>query len=71
MNSAVLASIGVQNISTCLVSHCPNAFGVAINVDEQHKITYSGDTIPCDELVKIGEYVAIYYNSDIIQNRMT
>ncbi|XP_061377114.1 ribonuclease Z, mitochondrial isoform X5 [Danaus plexippus] len=54
MTSAVLSSIGIQHVDTCLVSHCPNAFGVAIQVDEQHKITYSGDTIPCEELVRIG-----------------
>ncbi|XP_052759538.1 ribonuclease Z, mitochondrial isoform X3 [Galleria mellonella] len=55
MTSAVLANIGVQQIRTCFVSHCPNAFGVAVDIDGQHKVTYSGDTIPCDELVKIGE----------------
>ncbi|XP_050346444.1 ribonuclease Z, mitochondrial [Nymphalis io] len=55
MTSAVLASIGVQYIRTCYVAHCPNAFGVAIDVDQQYKITYSGDTIPCPELVEIGK----------------
>ncbi|XP_026725255.1 zinc phosphodiesterase ELAC protein 2 isoform X2 [Trichoplusia ni] len=55
MTSAVLASLGVAGMKTCLVAHCPNAFGVAIDVDDQHKITYSGDTLPCEELVKIGE----------------
>ncbi|KAG7303022.1 hypothetical protein JYU34_013030 [Plutella xylostella] len=50
----ILSSLGVHNIETCLVSHCPNAFGVAITVDEHNKITYSGDTIPCDELAVIG-----------------
>ncbi|XP_072932233.1 ribonuclease Z, mitochondrial isoform X3 [Epargyreus clarus] len=53
--SAMLAGIGVQNIRTCYVTHCPNAFGVAVDVDAQHKITYSGDTIPCEALVKIGK----------------
>ncbi|XP_053607367.1 zinc phosphodiesterase ELAC protein 2 isoform X4 [Plodia interpunctella] len=55
MTAAAIASIGVERIRTCLVSHCPNAFGVAIDVDQDNKITYSGDTIPCQELVKIGE----------------
>ncbi|XP_060802731.1 ribonuclease Z, mitochondrial isoform X2 [Amyelois transitella] len=55
LSSAALACIGVYQIRTCLVSHCPNAFGVAIDVDQQNKITYSGDTIPCEELVKIGD----------------
>ncbi|XP_063824752.1 ribonuclease Z, mitochondrial isoform X1 [Ostrinia nubilalis] len=52
---ATLANIGVEQIRTCFVSHCPNAFGVAIDLDADHRITYSGDTIPCEDLVKIGE----------------
>ncbi|KAJ8727934.1 hypothetical protein PYW08_016319 [Mythimna loreyi] len=55
ITSAVLAAIGVQAMTTCLVSHCPNAFGVAIEVDGKYKLTYSGDTLPCEELVTIGQ----------------
>ncbi|XP_068631532.1 ribonuclease Z, mitochondrial isoform X2 [Battus philenor] len=54
MTPAILAGIGVQRITTCLVSHCPNAFGVAVEL-KGHKITYSGDTIPCKELVDLGK----------------
>lgn len=55
VTSAVLAAMGVQHIRTCHVAHCPNAFGVAVALDDGHKVTYSGDTLPCDELVRIGE----------------
>ncbi|XP_035458364.2 uncharacterized protein LOC118281764 isoform X4 [Spodoptera frugiperda] len=55
VSSAVLAAMGVQNIKTCHVAHCPNAFGVAVELDDGYKVTYSGDTLPCDELVRIGE----------------
>ncbi|CAG4979541.1 unnamed protein product [Colias eurytheme] len=55
MTSAILASLGIDRLVTCYVSHCPNAFGVAVQVGDGHKVTYSGDTIPCDELVKIGQ----------------
>lgn len=55
LTAAVLSAIGVQSIQTCLVAHCPNAFGVAIQMNQHHKLTYSGDTIPCEQLVKIGE----------------
>jgi len=51
--------MGIKSISTCLVKHCPHAFGVAIEFIEKYKgkpikITYSGDTMPCDELISIG-----------------
>ncbi|KAM3964340.1 ribonuclease Z [Aphomia sociella] len=70
MTSAVLASIGVQQIKTCFVSHCPNAFGVAIDVDGQHKITYSGDTIPCDELAKIGENSSLLIHEATMEDEL-
>lgn len=51
------AQLGLNYISTCLVRHCPHAFGIAfeINMDEPFKITYSGDTVPCSELVRLGK----------------
>ncbi|KAG4074978.1 hypothetical protein HA402_014557 [Bradysia odoriphaga] len=51
------AELGLNYIATCLVRHCPHAFGIAfeINADEPFKITYSGDTIPCQELVRLGQ----------------
>ncbi|XP_050670855.1 ribonuclease Z, mitochondrial isoform X5 [Leptidea sinapis] len=70
LSSAVLASIGVDKITTCYVSHCPNAFGVAIQVDAGHKITYSGDTIPCDELVKIGKESTVLIHEATMEDEL-
>lgn len=44
----------MSDISTCFVRHCPNAFGVAFTDKSGHKITYSGDTMPSDNLVELG-----------------
>lgn len=44
----------MRDISTCLVRHCPNAFGVAFTHREGYKITYSGDTMPSDSLIELG-----------------
>jgi ribonuclease Z len=44
------------DISTVPVKHCPNAFGVAFSHRDGWKVTYSGDTMPCDDLVKLGMY---------------
>ncbi|KAJ8965129.1 hypothetical protein NQ314_004354 [Rhamnusium bicolor] len=41
--TAVLEKLGLSDISTCLVRHCPNAFGVAFTYKNGHKITYSGN----------------------------
>ncbi|XP_055386700.1 ribonuclease Z, mitochondrial [Condylostylus longicornis] len=58
-NTLYTEEMGIKSISTCLVRHCPHAFGIAIELIEEFnmkpiKITYSGDTMPCDELIKLG-----------------
>lgn len=67
--------LGLIKAETCYVKHCPHAFGVSLEMinpmkSERHpnesvKITYSGDTLPCDELVNIG------MNSDILIHEAT
>lgn len=55
-NDKWLKILGLVNIGTCYVQHhCHDAFGVAIEMSNGIKITYSGDTLPCDELVRLGE----------------
>lgn len=50
------SQLGLCSLQTCSVIHCPNAFAIAIiiNQDQPFKITYSGDTKPCDTLVELG-----------------
>lgn len=51
------ASCGLAEIRTCLVPHCKHAFAVALTVDneERTKITYSGDCLPSNSLVELGQ----------------
>ncbi|EDS28618.1 ribonuclease Z, mitochondrial [Culex quinquefasciatus] len=53
--------LGLTEIATCRVRHCPHSFGVALRMHsskkddtEPIKITYSGDTMPCQDLVELG-----------------
>ncbi|XP_004523600.1 ribonuclease Z, mitochondrial [Ceratitis capitata] len=55
------ADIGIDAVSTCLVRHCPHSFGVSLTLpaaasgrNEPIKITYSGDSMPCRDLVELG-----------------
>lgn len=58
-----LLEMGIKEVATCRVRHCPHSFGVALNTvalgcshtdDENVKITYSGDTMPCESLIELG-----------------
>lgn len=57
----LLKQTNMSDIETTLVKHCPNAFGVSLTHTNGWKVTYSGDTMPCDSLVKLGLFDNVYY----------
>lgn len=50
-------TLELENLNTVYVKHCPNAFGVSFTHADGYKITYSGDTMPCESLIKLGSFV--------------
>lgn len=52
----MLDDLELTTLDTALVKHCPNAFGVSFTTKDEKKITYSGDTMPCETLIKLGGY---------------
>ena len=61
----LLESLQLKEINTVLVEHCQSAFGVSFIDKNDNKITYSGDTMPCDQLVRLG------YESDLLIHEAT
>ncbi|XP_022916728.1 ribonuclease Z, mitochondrial isoform X2 [Onthophagus taurus] len=55
LKESILKRLNLTNINTVLVRHCPNAFGVSFTHSDGYKVTYSGDTMPCPNLVKLGK----------------
>ena len=59
-NNAGITDVGLKSITTCEVDHCVTAFGFSFTVDSttsrtnEIKITYSGDTVPCQSLIELG-----------------
>lgn len=66
--------LGLKSIATCGVRHCPNSFGVALEFqndkDETIKITYSGDTMPCRELVELGKNSTILIHEATMEDEL-
>ena len=44
-----LDKIGMSEFYTCRAIHCPNAFCVSFRSKDGYKISYSGDTRPCEK----------------------
>ncbi|XP_041363952.1 zinc phosphodiesterase ELAC protein 2-like [Gigantopelta aegis] len=51
----ILDHLGLSNFLPVTVYHCRNAFGVSIIHKDGWKLVYSGDTMPCDKLVRAGQ----------------
>lgn len=51
----LMSRLNLKSIVTTHVRHCPNAFGVSLTTADGFKLTYSGDTMPCQALIDIGQ----------------
>lgn len=51
----LITRLNLKSIITTHVRHCPNAFGVSLTTADGFKLTYSGDTMPCQGLINIGQ----------------
>ncbi|KAJ0001567.1 hypothetical protein NQD34_006587 [Periophthalmus magnuspinnatus] len=51
---ALLKKNSLSQFETCLVRHCKNSFACSLSHSSGWKLSFSGDTMPCDDLVNIG-----------------
>lgn len=60
LSSFISKQINIRALKTCLVPHTETSYAVSMTVDsslnrhEPFKLTYSGDTLPSDDLVELG-----------------
>ncbi|XP_012246841.1 ribonuclease Z, mitochondrial isoform X1 [Bombus impatiens] len=47
--------LNINEINTIHVTHCKESYGIAITLQDNKKIVYSGDTIFCRNLIKLGQ----------------
>ncbi|KAJ1724748.1 hypothetical protein LPJ53_001031 [Coemansia erecta] len=50
----IMSDLGLTDIRTCSVIHCPWAYGLSLTHKSGWKLVYSGDTRPCSNLVTLG-----------------
>ncbi|XP_055545892.1 ribonuclease Z, mitochondrial [Wyeomyia smithii] len=70
--------LGLREIATCRVRHCPHSFGVALRMlakvkgdtGEEVKITYSGDTMPCQDLVNLGQNSTVLIHEATMEDEL-
>lgn len=73
------AQLNVIGLSTCVVEHIDNSFAISMRVqqqpkadaDKEFKLTFSGDTIPCDELVRLGKNSNMLIHEATLEDSLT
>lgn len=65
----------IKSVSTCLVKHSVHSFGVSFllnieNRSEPIKITYSGDTMPCRDLVELGKNSTVLIHEATMEDEL-
>lgn len=78
LSDQMCKNLGVQSLSTCRVPHFDKAYAVSMCIGYDFKLTFSGDTPKCYDLIELGRnstlliHEATYpnkYNENAIQNR--
>ncbi|CAN7994546.1 unnamed protein product [Ixodes pacificus] len=52
--SDLIRRLKLKDLSSVLVKHCKHAYGFTLTTEAGWKLTYSGDTMPCEDLVQAG-----------------
>ncbi|KAG9284291.1 hypothetical protein G9A89_002101 [Geosiphon pyriformis] len=66
--SSLKNQLGLKKITSVEVIHCPSAFGISLEHKDGWKIVYSGDTRPCDNLVRVGKDATLLIHEATFEN---
>lgn len=64
-------NLGVQSLSTCRVPHADMAHAVSMNIGNDFKLTFSGDTPKCDDLIRMGRNSTLLIHEATYPNKYT
>ncbi|NXT77895.1 RNZ2 protein, partial [Zapornia atra] len=68
--SSLLESYDLAEFQTCEVQHCKNAFACSMIHKSGWKVVYSGDTMPCTALVKMGKNATLLIHEATLEDGM-
>ncbi|XP_075759570.1 zinc phosphodiesterase ELAC protein 2 isoform X2 [Pelodiscus sinensis] len=66
--SSLLAKYDLVQFQTCEVRHCRNAFACLLEHTSGWRIVYSGDTMPCEALVRMGKEATLLIHEATLED---
>ncbi|XP_007577851.1 zinc phosphodiesterase ELAC protein 2 [Poecilia formosa] len=67
---SMLRTTSLQQFRTCLVRHCRNAFACSFVHQSGWKLAFSGDTMPCDAFVHIGNEATLLIHEATLEDEL-
>ncbi|XP_072259399.1 zinc phosphodiesterase ELAC protein 2 [Pyxicephalus adspersus] len=65
---SLLEKYQLEKFQTCFVRHCKNAFGCAVVHRSGWKLVFSGDTKPCDALIRMGKNATLLIHEATLED---
>ncbi|XP_076652288.1 ribonuclease Z isoform X2 [Halictus rubicundus] len=62
--------LNIKQINTVLVKHCKEAFGISVTLNNEKKIVYSGDAMPCQNLIDLGQKCDLLIHEATMEDRL-
>ncbi|CAG8512684.1 10664_t:CDS:10 [Acaulospora morrowiae] len=62
--------IGLKSVESVEAIHCPSSYGISVEHLDGWKIVYSGDTRPCDDLVRVGKNATLLIHEATFDNEL-
>lgn len=62
-------NLGIQSLLTCRVPHFDMAYAVSMRIGLDFKLTFSGDTPKCDDLIRMGQHSTLLIHEATYPNK--
>ncbi|XP_015188862.1 PREDICTED: ribonuclease Z, mitochondrial isoform X2 [Polistes dominula] len=60
----------IKALETTLVRHCNLSYGVSLIFENDKKVVYSGDTMPCNSLIQLGMHCDLLIHEATLQDEL-
>lgn len=67
---AVLKKNDLTRFQTCVVRHCKNAFACSLTHQSGWQVVFSGDTMPCNDLARMGTNATLLIHEATLEDGM-
>ncbi|XP_043678821.1 ribonuclease Z, mitochondrial [Vespula pensylvanica] len=63
--------LNIKAIDTVLVRHCHDSYGIGLVFNNNKKIVYSGDTMPCNSIIQLGMNCDLLIHEATMQDELS